>query len=95
MYFFLQFADGCAIVPASSATGARLRAAITGLYPGGPCPATALDASSQRLVDDSMTGRVLRGRECRAILARLQFAATAKKPPAPSLRRRRPAAQTA
>jgi hypothetical protein len=78
--------DGCAIVPASSAIGARLRAAISGLYEGGPCLATPLDAASQRLVDETMSGRVLRGRECREILARLQAVAPAKKPPAPSLR---------
>ncbi len=86
--FWLQFPNGCAIVPASDAMAARRKAALAGLYPGGLCSATPLDDVSEAVVTKDIMGRVLRGEECREILRRLEAAHVEKRPPAPSVRRR-------
>ncbi len=87
--FWLQFSDGCAIVPASDATTARLKAARVGLYPGGLCSAAPLGDGSEAPVTADMTGRVLRGKECQEILKRLEAAHVPKKPTAGSVGKRR------
>src|SRR5438105_1478345 len=85
--YWLELPDGCAIIPASDRIGAMWKAGVTGLYPGGLVPATPLDDASQRLVTEDMIGRVLRDKECRAILRRLEAAAVPKRPARPSIRR--------
>ena len=93
--YWLELPDGCAIVPASDRIGAMWKAGVAGLYPGGLVPATPLDDASQRLATQDMIGRVLRDKECRAIVRRLESGTAPKKPARPSIRRRSAVRRTA